>query len=137
MINIFKLNNARERKEQNKLFVYKKILEIIHNRITISNEKGHGQTIYIIPKVLFGLPTYNQLKCAIYCVEKLKANGFIVVYTYPNMIFISWDHVPNTIDNPKFNTIENELKRNPDADYSNIIYKISNIKPSLPKLEYF
>ena len=137
MLNIFKLNNNREKREQNKLLVYRKILEKIHNRIEQSNKKGHGQTIYIIPKILFGLPTYNQLKCAVYCVEKLKANGFIVVYTYPNMIFVSWDHVPDTINNPQFNTIENELENNPDGDYSNIIYKISNIKPSLPKLEYF
>jgi len=137
MINIFKLNNTRERKEKNKLVVYKKILEIIHNRITISNEKGHGQTIYIIPKVLIGLPVFDQIQCASYCVNKLRANGFLVVYTYPNMIFISWDHVPSTLKNPEYKPIAYEILTKPDRDYSEIIQKIASHKDNqIKKIGY-
>ena len=134
MINIFKLNTMRDRTLQTKLEIYNSVLKKIHTKIKFNSKLKVSQAIYIIPKLVLGLPTYNQINCAIYCVNKLKFNGFIVIYTYPNMIFISWDHVPSIISNPDVAPVAYEIKSNPDKDYSALIYKISNILPHNNKL---
>tara|TARA_B110000967_G_C18778374_1_gene506875 strand:- start:715 stop:1119 length:405 start_codon:yes stop_codon:yes gene_type:complete len=126
MINILKLNKMRDRKNMNKEFIFKRVLKKIHTKIENTSERGFAQAIYIIPKVILGLPAYNQLKCAAYCVNKLKANGFLVVYTYPNMIFISWSHVPSTLVNPQYKMIAYQILTQPEKDFSSIIQQISN-----------
>ena len=130
MINIFKLNTVRDRTLQTKLEIYNKVLKKIHTKIKFNSKKGVAQAIYIIPKFVLGLPTYNQINCAIFCVNKLKFNGFIVIYTYPNLVFISWEHVPSIISNPDVAPVAHKIKSNPEKDYSSIIYKISNIYPN-------
>ena len=128
MINIFKLNKKRDQQEINKEYIFKTVLGKIHNKIEINSTKRVTQLIYVIPKVIFGLPTYDQINCASYCVNKLRANGFIVVYTYPNLVFISWDHVPSTLKNPEYKTLAYEILTKPEGDYSEIIKEISNFK---------
>ena len=39
---------------------------------------------------MIGIPKYNNADCIAYLINKLKKNGFIVKYTHPNMLFISW-----------------------------------------------
>ena len=136
MINIFNLNYKRDEKEIKKVETYRKILSKIHTKIKINSGKSLTHLVYIIPKYTPGLPAYDQIKCAEYCYERLKKNGFIVLYTYPNMVFISWDHVPSTLKNPDVKPLEHEFATNPYKDYSNIVYQISNINPKQSKLEY-
>jgi len=128
MINIFKLNKKRDQQEINKEYIFKNVLGKIHNKIELNSTKGVPQLIYVIPRVILGLPAYDQINCAAYCVNKLRANGFIVVYTYPNLIFISWDHVPSTLKNPEYKTLAYEILTKPEGDYSGIIKEISNFK---------
>ena len=130
MINIFKLNTVRDRTLQTKIQIYNRVLKKIHTKIKFNSKRRISQAIYIIPKFVLGLPTYNQINCAIYCVNKLKFNGFIVIYTYPNMIFISWEHVPSIISEPDIAPIAYEIASNPNKDYSTLIYKLSNIYPN-------
>ena len=136
MINIFNLNYKRDEKEIKKVETYRKILSKIHSKIKLNSNKSLTHLVYIIPKYIPGLPAYDQIKCAEYCYERLKKNGFIVLYTYPNMVFISWDHVPSTLKNPDVKPLEHEFATNPYKDYSNIVYQISNINPRQAKLEY-
>ena len=136
MINIFNLNYKRDEKEIKKVETYRKILDKIHIKIKNNSNKSLTHIVYIIPKYIPGLPAYDQIKCAEYCYERLKKNGFIILYTYPNMLFISWDHVPSTLKNPDVKPLEHEFATNPYKDYSNIVYQISNIKPKQPQLEY-
>ena len=38
-----------------------------------------------------------------YVIEKLRENGFIIRYTHPNLLFISWKHwVPSYVRNEDF-----------------------------------
>lgn len=97
MINIYQLNNNRDKEKITKYKIYKDILVLIHKKIKYSSKKKLTSTIYIIPKFIVGLPPFDQVKCAEYCIKKLRKNGFVIVYTCPNMIFISWDHVPSEI----------------------------------------
>ena len=135
MINIFELNTVRDKTLQTKVDIYNKVLKKIHTKIKFNSKKGLSQAIYIIPNFILGLPTYNQINCAIFCVNKLKFNGFIVVYTHPNMLFISWEHVPSITNNPNVAQIAYQLESNPDKDYSKMIYKICNIYPNVPLLK--
>ena len=85
--------------------------------------------------MVIGLPAYDQVKCAEYCIDKLKKNGFVVIYTYPNLIYISWEHVPSAIKNPEVKNMELEIKTNPYKDFSYLIQNM-NQKNNL-NLTYF
>tara|TARA_B100001093_G_C26680809_1_gene950332 strand:- start:483 stop:908 length:426 start_codon:yes stop_codon:yes gene_type:complete len=138
MLNIFELNKKRDEKQIKKVGTYREILKKIHNKIKLNGEKGIEHTVYIIPKFVMGLPAYDQIKCADYCVERLRKNGFVTIYTYPNLIFISWGHVPSSLKQPGVSDLGYEIISNPYKDYSNIIYQISNIIPqNTPTIEYF
>lgn len=125
MINIFNLNRPRDETEIKKYTIYRKILERCHRRIELNSKKRLGHCMFTIPKITIGLPAYDQIKCAEYCVDKLKKNGFIVIYTYPNLLYISWGHVPSCIKNPDVKKMELEIQTNPYRDYSKVIYNLS------------
>ena len=138
MLNIFELNKKRDEKQIKKVGTYREILKKIHNKIKLNGEKGIEHIVYIIPRFVLGLPAYDQIKCAEYCVERLRKNGFVTIYTYPNMIFISWGHVPSSIEQPGVSDLGYEILSNPYKDYSNLIYQISNIIPNTtPTINYF
>jgi hypothetical protein len=41
---------------------------------------------------MIGVPRYDHGACTAYLIDKLKDNGFVVKYTHPNLLFISWKH---------------------------------------------
>ena len=48
--------------------------------------------------MIIGVPKYDNNECIAYIINKLKENGFVVRYTHPNMLFISWKHwVPSYV----------------------------------------
>jgi hypothetical protein len=48
--------------------------------------------------MIIGVPKYDNGTCIAYIIDKLKENGFVVRYTHPNMLFISWKHwVPSYV----------------------------------------
>lgn len=125
MINIFKLNTIRDEKELLKHETYRKVLEKCHYKIQSNASKGLTYCFYTLPEFMIGLPTYDKLKCAEYIVNKLRKNGFVVMFTYPSLIYASWEHVPSSIKNPDVKDIEVEILTNPYKDYSNVIKQIS------------
>ena len=138
MLNIFELNKKRDEKQIKKIGTYREILKKIHNKIKLNGNKGIEHTVYIIPRFVMGLPAYDQVKCAEYCVERLRKNGFVTIYTYPNMIFISWAHVPSTIKQPGVLDLGYEILSNPYKDYSNMVYEISSLNETrTPTIEYY
>lgn len=93
-ININELYENKKIKDINTKNNYNKILARVHSRIK-SVSKGINQEFYcwyIMPEVLIGIPNYDYKDCTAYVIEKLRGNGFIVRYTHPNLLFISWDH---------------------------------------------
>ena len=99
MININKLNNVRDKREINKLQIYKLVLHKCYNKINIFSDRGYSFCFYIIPEYIFGIPRYDTLQCANFLIKVMKNDGFIIKYTYPNVIFILWDHIPSEIKN--------------------------------------
>ena len=91
------LDDLYERKQQhdlNTLATYNKILNRIHNKIkTLSRQHIDDQHCwYTIPEMIIGVPRYDHGACTAYIIDKLKDNGFVVHYTHPNLLFISWKH---------------------------------------------
>ena len=89
------LDDLYERKQQqdlNTLALYNRILSRIHNRIkTVSRQQTKDQFCwYIMPETIIGVPKYDYGACTAYAIDQLRENGFIVKYTHPNLLLISW-----------------------------------------------
>jgi len=101
-INIDDLYSKKQTKDLNVLNNYNKILTRIHNKIkyTSKNYIDQNHCWYIMPEMLIGIPKYDYKECTAYTISKLQENGFIVRYTHPNLLFISWNHwVPQYVRN--------------------------------------
>ena len=97
------LDDLYERKQQhdlNTLSTYNKILSRIHNKIKVLSRQhiNDQHCWYTIPEMIIGVPRYDHGGCTAYIIDKLRENGFVVHYTHPNLLFISWKSwVPNYV----------------------------------------
>lgn len=93
-IDLDELFDKRRTYLQKEVETYKKILTRIHSKIKVTSRQrmNNDFTTFIVPEFIVGLPRFDVLGCIGYCIEKLKENGFLVRYTHPNMLFITWRH---------------------------------------------
>ena len=93
-INLDELYDKKKTYDLSKLSVYNKILNRIHEKIKVtSRQKVDTQFCwYVIPEIILGVASYDRASCISYILEELTNNGFVVRYTHPNLIFISWKH---------------------------------------------
>jgi hypothetical protein len=93
-INMDDLYAKKQQQDLNVVSNYNKILGRIHNKIKFSSKQlVNEQCIwYIMPEMMIGIPKYNHKDCTVYAIGKLRDNGFVVRYTHPNLLFISWKH---------------------------------------------
>lgn len=101
-INLDELYEKKQEQDKNKLFTYNKILTRIHEKIKLtSRQKCHQQFCwFIVPEIILGVANYDHAGCIAYLVDKLQENKFMVRYTHPNLLLISWHHyVPNYVRN--------------------------------------
>ena len=99
-INLEELYDKKKTYDLSKLSVYNKILNRIHEKIKVtSRQKVDTQFCwYVIPEIILGVASYDRASCISYILEELTNNGFVVRYTHPNLIFISWKHyVPSYV----------------------------------------
>ena len=91
-INLDDLYKQKQYSFEKKTKVYDKILKRVHKKIktTARNKNNICFCTYVIPEFILGLPRYDIQICTDYVMEKLIDNGFMVKYTHPNLIFISW-----------------------------------------------
>jgi hypothetical protein len=101
-INLEELYDKKKTYDLSKLSTFNKILNRIHEKIKItSRQKIDTQFCwYVIPEIMLGVASYDRAACISYILEELTSNGFVVRYTHPNLIFISWMHyVPSYVRN--------------------------------------
>lgn len=91
-VNLDDLYERKKESDLNTLKVYNKILQRIHNKIRYCSRINHNEQHcwYVIPEIIIGIPRYDHSACTAYIINKLYENGFIVRYTHPNLLFISW-----------------------------------------------
>jgi hypothetical protein len=120
-LNMDELYIKKQQQDMNILNNYNKILVRIHNKIKyISNQLVNEQCCwYIMPEMMIGIPKYDVKDCTAYVIEKLRDNGFVIRYTHPNLLFISWKHwVPSYV--------RSEIKKKTGQqvdEYGNIVNK--------------
>jgi len=93
-INLDDLYNRTRQTDDLRLGVYKKILNRTHQKIKyVSRQKNtEHYCFFVVPEFLVGTPRYDSAACIAYIMDKLSQNGFIIKYTHPNLLFISWRH---------------------------------------------
>jgi hypothetical protein len=131
-LNIDELYSKKQQQDLNVLKNYNNILLRIHNKIKYNSKNIINENCcwYLMPEMILGVPKYDHRDCTAYVIEKLRANGFIVRYTHPNLLFISWKHwipsyVRNEIKKKTGNSIDengniiNEENNNSNGNSSN------------------
>ena len=108
MINISKLHEFQNKRINLKHEIFQKILRKCHHRIITSTQKGDVFCFYPVPPFEFGVPLYNDRECCSFLIQKLVANGFLVKYVHPNLLYICWDR----------NHIGNYAKNSPSTAYA-------------------
>ena len=94
-ISLDDLFETKREYDENKLNLFNKILNRIHNKIKVTSRQTRGKEQfiwYLIPEMMIGVTRYNVEECTGYMLRKLRENDFVVRYTHPNLIFISWTH---------------------------------------------
>jgi hypothetical protein len=94
-INLDDLFEKKREISENKLQLYNKILNRIHEKIKLTSRVQQGKEQfcwYLIPEMMIGISRYNVGECTDYILRKLRDNDFVVRYTHPNLVFISWAH---------------------------------------------
>lgn len=93
-INLDDLFTQDKTETNNKTKLYQKILQRVHNKIKLTSRQRNNMKCcwFVIPEFILGLPKYDTGACTAYLMDRLDENGFIVKYTYPNLLFISWNH---------------------------------------------
>ncbi len=91
-INLDELYERKQQQDLNTMTLYNRILARIHARIkTVSRQQTKEQFCwYIMPETIIGVPKYDYGACTAYIIDQLRENGFIVKYTHPNLLLISW-----------------------------------------------
>tara|TARA_B100000902_G_scaffold255810_1_gene242248 strand:- start:10 stop:405 length:396 start_codon:yes stop_codon:yes gene_type:complete len=109
-LNMDELYSKKQQQDLNVLANYNKILIRIHNKIKyVSKQLINDQCCwYLVPEMMIGIPKYDHKDCTAFVIEKLRNNGFIVRYTHPNLLFISWRHWVPTY-------VRNEIKKKQDT----------------------
>jgi hypothetical protein len=99
-INLDELYARKQEVDKQKMYTYNKILTRIHEKIKLTSRQKYNQHFcwYIVPEIMLGVANYDHAECIAYIVEKLQENKFMVRYTHPNLLLISWLHyVPNYV----------------------------------------
>ncbi len=120
-LNLDELYERTRETSQTKIKTYQKILARIHTRIkAISRQRNNNKfCMFLIPEFILGIPRYDIAECTNYVIEKLTDNGFQIKYTYPNLLFISWQHYI-----PKYQRSEIKKKTGVAIDgFGNVVNK--------------
>ena len=93
-VNLDELYERKKQHDLNTLRTYNRILNRINNKIKLISrvQTNEQHCWYVIPEHIIGVPHFNKEACTAYILDKLRDNGFILRYTHPNLLFISWKH---------------------------------------------
>ena len=93
-INLDDLYQRKNEVEHNRTKIYQKILGRVHTKIKLTSRQKINEQFcfFIVPEFLVGVPMFDSSTCTAYVIDKLMENGFMVKYTHPNMLFVSWQH---------------------------------------------
>ncbi len=145
-LNMDDLYEQKKQRDLHTLSMYNRILNRIHTKIKTTSRQyvNTNWCWFIVPEIIIGFPKYDNNACIAYLIDQLKENGFLIRYTHPNLLLISWDHwTPNYVrDEFKKKTgividgFGNKIKNVPNKKDNNLLIfndKSDNIKTKTPK----
>ena len=92
-INIDDLYERKNKLEEHRIKIYQKILNRVHKKIKLTSRQRVSIILLVYCSGIHDwLPQFDSSACTAYVIDKLTDNGFLVKYTHPNMLFISWAH---------------------------------------------
>ena len=88
------LYKQKKLSEEHKIKIYQRILARVHKKIKTTSRMRNSAKFcfFLLPEFILGIPRYDMVNCTSYVIEKLIDNGFMIKYTHPNLLFISWQH---------------------------------------------
>jgi hypothetical protein len=88
------LFERRVARDTARLRAYEQVYKQIEVRIRTTAElpSNPNYVLYTVPPFILGLPAIDLQDCIVYIVHKLRTSGFMVRFTYPNLLYISWQH---------------------------------------------
>ena len=101
-INLDDLYEKKKQHDLNTIAIYNRILNRIHAKIKIVSRQNmtNQNCWFVVPEIIIGVPRYDHGACTAYIIDKLRDNGFVIRYTHPNLLFISWKHwIPSYVRN--------------------------------------
>mgnify|MGYP001392698248 CR=1 FL=1 len=127
-LNMDELYKQKQESEEHKIKIYQRVLARAHKKIKATSRMRNSDkfTFFLLPEFILGVPRYNMVECTSYVIEKLIDNGFMIKYTHPNLLFISWKHYI-----PYYERTEYKKKTGINIDgFGNVITKKSKKKES-------
>jgi len=120
-LDLDELFKEKKQSYEHKIKIYQKILSRVHKKIKTTSRMRNSEkfSFFLIPEFVLGIPRYDMAECTSFIIEKLSDNGFMVKYTHPNLLFISWQHYL-----PKYQRVEIKKKTGVSLDgYGNVVMK--------------
>ncbi len=90
MVSVKELRKIAEDKKNIKKQCFKKMLELVNNKIIITSKANVTSVWFEIPFFMLGYPSYEVKEISDYIKIKLEKKEFTVNFLEPNILLISW-----------------------------------------------
>jgi len=89
-IHVNKLYQVRMQKDYERTRVYQQVYAKLVSKIIQSNNQEYTDLLFTMEPIILGEPLYNMKCCIAFMMYKLRKNGMVAKYIYPNVLFVSW-----------------------------------------------
>jgi hypothetical protein len=92
VLNPSSLYKEEARRDATRIRIYNTILQQIYNKVrAVSKIPGNEKCLtYVVPEFIPGTPRFDMGDAILYVVWNLRNASYIVEYTHPNFLFVSW-----------------------------------------------
>lgn len=92
IVNPSALYSQEAKRDATRIRIYNSVLQTIYNKIkAVARVPGNEKCLwYIVPEFIPGTPRFDIADAIIYLVWNLRNAGYVVNYTPPTMLHISW-----------------------------------------------
>lgn len=90
-VNVKDLNRMIDSKKLERNAVFNRVYDMCQQRVISFAKKDALRTMFEMPEFILGVPPFNLNDALTYVIDRLKNNGFLVLYFFPKLLYISWD----------------------------------------------
>ena len=92
VLNPSSLYKEEAKRDATRIRIYNSVLSQIYNKIkAVARVPGNERSlVYVVPEFIPGTPRFDIGDAVLYIVWNLRNAGYVVSYTHPNLLFISW-----------------------------------------------